>query len=231
MKTREFERDSRLPVGAVAAGIVVGCAVTWHAVHQTMEMCGLAAFGWDGEEASTVFWEARGTIWLSAMIAAGLAFVARIARSKEDGNGWGFVVGMTKMALVLLLASRLSSVAGFAVGMFVPYSCDPVPLLGGWRAWQVVNIVVLLVLIPTGMLLAESAQRKILAAKTGLRRGVVCVTLVAVCLAGHCLSRLDWIGMILSERAEAGEEEEELPEKSPFDNYRLTTDEPGEVKA
>ena len=129
--TKEFERDSRLPVGAIAAGIIVGGAVTWYAVHQTMGMCGLAAYGWDGAEASTVFWVARGTIWLSAMIAGGLAFVARVARSKEDGNGWGFVVGMAKMALVMLLATRLSSVAGFAVGMFVPHSCDPMPLLGG----------------------------------------------------------------------------------------------------
>ena len=61
----------------------------------------------------------------------GLAFVARVARSQDDGNGWGIAVGMIKIMMVLLLASRLSSVAGFAVGMFVPHSCDPMPLLGG----------------------------------------------------------------------------------------------------
>lgn len=230
MKTKEFERDSRLPVGAIAAGVVVGCAVTWCAVHQTLEMCGLAAFGWGGEEATALFRVARWTIGMSAMIAGGLAFVARIARSKEDGNGWGFVVGMTKMALVLLLATRLSSAAGFAVGMFVPHSCDPIPFLGGWRVCQMVNIAGLLGLIPAGLLLAEYAQRKLLAARTWLGRGVACVALVTICLAGHCLSCLNWIGMILPEKAEAGEEEE-LPEKSPFDNYRLTADEPWEVQA
>lgn len=104
-----FERDSRLPVAAIAAGIVVGCAVTWYAVHHTLEKCGLAAFGWGGEEASVLFSTARWTIWLSAMIAAGLAFLARIVRSKDGGNGWGFVVGMTKIMLVMLLAIRLSS--------------------------------------------------------------------------------------------------------------------------
>lgn len=229
--TKEFERDSRLPVAAIAAGIVVGCAVTWYAVHHTLEMCGLADFDWGGEEASVLFSTARWTIWLSAMIAAGLAFVTRAVRSKDGGNGWGFAVGMTKIMLVILLVTRLSSAAGFAVGTFVPHSCDPIPLLGGWRAFQMVNIAGLLVLIPAGLLVAEYAQRKLLAARTCLGRGVVCAVLVTICLAGHCLSRLDWLGMILSEKAEAGEEQgEALPEESPFDNYRLTADEPGTVR-
>ena len=226
-----FERDSRLPVAAIAAGIVVGCAVTWYAVHHTLDMCGLAAFGWGGEEASVLFSTARWTIWLSAMIAAGLAFIARIVRSKDGGNVWGFAVGMTKIMLVILLATRLSSAAGFAVGTFVPHSCDPIPSLGGWRVFQMVNVVGLLVLILAGLLLAEYAQRKLLAAKTWLGRGVVCAALVTICLTGQCLSRLDWIGMIVSEKAEAVEEKEESPEESPFDNYRLTADEPGEARA
>ena len=53
--TNNFERDSRLPMGAISGGIVVGCAVTWYAVHHTLEMCGLAAFGWDGEVATSLF--------------------------------------------------------------------------------------------------------------------------------------------------------------------------------
>ena len=226
-----FERDSRLPVAAISAGIAVGCAVTWYAVHHTLEMCGLAAFDWGGEEASVLFSTARWTIWLSAMIAAGLAFVTRVVRSMDGGNGWGVAVGMTKIMLVILLATRLSSAAGFAVGTFVPHSCDPIPLLRGWRAFQMVNIAGLLVLIPAGLLVAEYAQRKLLAARTCFGRGVVCAVLVTICLAGHCLSRLDWLGMILSEKSEAGEEEgEALPEESPFDNYRLTADEPGTVR-
>lgn len=228
--TKEFERDSRLPVAAISAGIAVGCAVTWCAVHHTLEMCGLAAFGWGGVVASVLFSTARWTIWLSAMIAAGLAFVTRVVRSKDGGNGWGVTVGMTKIMLVILLATRLSSAAGFAVGTFVPHSCDPIPLLGGWRVFQMVNIAGLLVLIPAGLLVAEYAQRKLLAARTCLGRGVVCAVLVTICLAGHCLSRLDWIGMIASEKA--GEaEEEDLPEESQFDKYRLTVDEPGELRS
>lgn len=228
--TKEFERDSRLPVAAIAAGIVVGCAVTWYAVHHTLDMCGLAAFGWGGKEASVLFSTARWTIWLSAMIAAGLAIVTRVVCSKDGGSGWGHAVGMTKIMLVILLATRLSSAAGFAVGMFVPYSCDPIPFLGGWRAFQMVNIAGRLVLIPSGMLLAEYVQGKLLSAKTGLGRGVVCAAALAVCLAGHFLSRLDWIGMIVSEKTEATEEDE-APGESPFDHYRLTADEPGEIRA
>ena len=229
--TKAFERDSRLPVAADSAGVAVGCAVSWYAVHHAFEMYGLAAFGRCGEEASALFSTVRWTIWLSALIAAGLAYIARIVRSKDGGNGWGFAVGMTKIMLVILLATRLSSAAGFAVGTFVPHSCDPIPLLGDWRVFQMVNIAGLLVLIPAGLLVAEYAQRKLLAARTCLGRGVVCAVLVTICLAGHCLSRLDWLGMILSEKAEAGEEEgETLPEESPFDNYRLTADEPGTVR-
>ena len=228
--TKEFERDSRLPVSAIAIGIIVGCAVTWYAVHHTLEMCGLADFDWGGEEASVLFSTARWTIWLSAMIAAGLAFVTRVVRSKDGGNGWGFAVGMTKIMLVILLATRLSSAAGFAVGTFVPHSCDPISLLGGWRVFQMVNIAGLLVLIPAGLLLAEYAQRKLLVARTWGGRGVVCVVVVLICMAGHCLSRLNWIGMIASKTAEEVEEEGS-PEESPFDKYRLTVDEPGEFRS
>ena len=225
-----FERNSSLPVAAISAGVALGCAITWYAVHHTLEMCGLAAFGWGGEEASVLFSTARWTIWLSAMIAAGLVFLVRIARSKDGGNGWGFVVGMTKIMLVILLAIRLSSTVGFAVGTFVPRSCEPIAFLGGWRVFQMANIAVLLLLIPTGLLVAEYAQRKILVARTWLGCGVICATLVTVCLAGHCLSRLDWIGMIASEKNESVEEEG-ASEDRPLNNYRLTADEPGEVNA
>lgn len=228
--TKEFERDSRLPVAAISAGIAVGCAVTWYAVHHTLEMCGLAAFDWGGEEASVLFSTARWTIGLSAMIAGGLAFILRVARSKDGGDGWGFVVGMTKIVLVMLLAIRLSSTCGFAVGTFVPHSCDPIPSLGGWRVFQMVNIAGLLVLIPAGLLLAEYAQRKLLVARTWGGRGAVCVVVAALCVTGHYLSRLDWIGMIVSEKAEEVEEEGS-PEESPFDKYRLTVDEPGEFRS
>ena len=228
--TKEFERDSRLPVSAIAAGIVVGCAVTWYAVHHTLDMCGLVAFGWGGEEASVLFSTARWTIWVSAMIAAGLAFIMRVVRSKDGGNGWGHVVGMTKIMLVILLAIRLSSACGFAVGTFVPHSCDPIPFLGGWRVFQMVNIAGLLALIPAGSLLAEYAQRKLLAARTWLGRSVVCAVLVTICLAGHCLSRLNWLGMIVSGKTEEAEDEDP-PEESPFDNYRLTVDEPWEFRS
>ena len=228
--TKEFERDSRLPVSAIAAGIIVGCAVTWYAVHHTLDMCGLAAFGWGGEVASVLFSTARWTIWLSAMIAAGLAFVTRVVRSKDGGNVWGFAVGMTKIMLVILLATRLSSAGGFAVGTFVPHSCDPIPLLGGWRVFQMVNIAGLLVLIPAGLLLAEYAQRKLLAARTWFGRGAVCVVVAALCVTGHCLSRLDWIGMIVSEKSEEVEEEGSS-EESPFDKYRLSVEEPGELRS
>ena len=231
MITKAFERDSRLPIAAIAGGIIVGCAVTWYAVHHTLEMCGLAAFGWGGEEASVLFSTARWTIWLSAMIAAGLTFITRVVRSKDGGNGWGFAVGLTKMMLVILLATHLSSAGGFAVGTFAPNSCDPIPFLGGWRVFQMVNIAGLLVLIPVGLLVAEYAQRKMLTAKTWLGRVVICAAMVTVCLAGHYLSRLNWIGMTMSKKTEAVEDEDESQEESPFDNYRLTVDEPGYVRA
>ena len=231
MTMTTFERDSRLPVAAISSGIAVGCAITWYAVHHTLEMSGLAAFGWGGEEASVLFSTARWTIWMSAMIAAGLAFLVRIVRSKDGGNGWGFVVGMTKIMLVVLLAIRLSSAGGFAVGTFMPHSCDPMPFLGGWRVFQIVNIAGLLVLIPSGMLLVEYAQRKVMACRTWLGRGAVCAAMAVLCMAGHCLSRLDWIGMIASERTEQDEEDDESSGERPFDSYRLTADEPGEFKA
>ena len=226
--TKEFERDSRLPVSAISAGIVIGCAVTWYAVRHTLGMCGLASFGRGGEEATALFRTAGWTIPMSTMIAAGLAFLARVVRSKDDVNGLGYVVGMTKLMMAMSLAIGLSSAAGFAVDRFVSHSCDPIPFLGGWRVCQMVNIAGLLVLIPTGMLLAEYAQRKVRTARTWLGRGVVCAVVATICLAGQCLPRLVWIGMIPNAEEV---EEDDPPEESPFDNYRLTADEPWKLKA
>lgn len=93
-----------------------------------------------------------------------------------------------------------------------------------------VNIAGLLVLIPAGLLLAEYAQRKLFAARTCLGRGAICVVVAVLCVTGHCLSRLDWIGMIVSEKSEEVEEKDS-PEESPFDKYRLTVDEPGEFRS
>ena len=55
-------------------------------------------------------------------------------------------------------------------------------------------------------------------------RGVVCAMLATPGLTGQCLWMLDWVEMVKVQKTR-----EEGPQSSPFDNYRLTEDEPGEV--
>ena len=65
----------------------------------------------------------------------------------------------------------------------------------------------------------------------GLGGGVVAAAQVPGCFVGHGLACLNWIGMIVHGKAEECGEDEGTSEECPFDNYRLTADEPGEVRA
>ena len=167
---------------------------------------------------------ARGSIVLSAMLSGSLAILIRLARSK-DASVLGYLVAYAKLALVLFVAMRISAVVGFAVGAFVPQSCEPMSAFGGWRSFQLAHVVTMVTLIPVGFRFIESVQRRMLDAKTWLGRGVVFAMLAMPCLAGQCLWMLDWVKMV-----EVQKTEEEVPQSSPFDNYRLTEDEAGEAR-
>ena len=220
---KEFERDSKLPFWMILGGVAVSCFATWYAVHSVWGMCGYAGFDWCGHEASMMFKAARGSIVLSAMLSGSLAILIRLARAK-DACVLGYLVAYAKLALVLFIAMRISAVVGFAVGAFVPQSCEPMTAFGGWRSFQLAHVVTMVTLIPVGLRFIESVQRRMLEAKTWLDRGMVFAMLVTPCLAGQCLWMLDWIDMVKVQKTE-----EESPQSRPFDNYRLTEDEPGEV--
>ena len=170
-----------------------------------------------------MFKAARGSIVLSAMLSGGLAILIRLARAK-DASVLGYLVAYAKLALVLFVAMRISAVVGFAMGAFVPQSCEPMPAFGGWRCFQLAHITTMVVLIPAGLCFMELAQKRMLAARTWLGRGMVCAMLATPGLTGQCLWMLDWVEVV-----KAQETEEEGSQSSPFDNYRLTEDEPGEI--
>lgn len=221
--TKEFERDSKLPFWMILGGVAVSCFATWYAVHSVWGICGHAGFDWCGHEASMMFKAARGSIVLSAMLSGGLAILIRLARAK-DASVLGYLVAYAKLALVLFVAMRISAVVGFAMGAFVPQSCEPMPAFGGWRCFQLAHITTMVVLIPAGLCFMELAQKRMLAARTWLGRGMVCAMLATPGLTGQCLWMLDWVEVV-----KAQETEEEGSQSSPFDNYRLTEDEPGEI--
>ena len=223
--TREFERDSKIPMAAVVVGSVVSCFATWYAIHCAWEMFSPPGFDWCGHEASAVFSAARGTIALSTMLSASIAILMRLARSK-DASTLGYLTAYAKLALVMFMAMRMSVVVGYSFGTFVPKSCDPLPVIGGWRCFQIAHIVAMLTLIPAGLYFMELAQKRLLTAKTWIGRGIVCALLALSGISGQCLWALDWVGM-----AKVQETEEEVPQTSPFDDYRLTEDEPGEGMA
>ena len=221
--TREFERDSKIPMAAVAVGLVISCFATWYAIHCAWEVFSHLGFDWCGHEASAVFRAARGTIVLSTMLSASIAILIRLARTK-DASTLGYLTAYTKLALALFMAMRMSSVVGFSFGTFVPRSCEPLPFLGGWRCFQIAHIVAMLTLIPVVLYFMELAQKRLLVAKTWVGRGIVCALLTLPALLGQCLWALDWVGM-----ATVRKTEEEAPLTSPFDDYRLTEDELGEA--
>ena len=220
---KEFERDSKLPFWVIFGGEVIACFATWYAVHSVWGMCGHAGFDWCGHEASMMFKAARGSIVLSAMLSGGLAILIRLARAKE-ASVLGYLTAYVKLALALFVAMRISAVVGFAMGAFVPLSCEPMMAFGGWRCFQLAHVVSMVVLIPAGLCFMELAQKRLLAARTWLGRGVVCAMLATPALTGQCLWMLDWVEMVKLQ-----ETREEVPQTSPFENYRLTEDEPGEV--
>ena len=170
-----------------------------------------------------MFKAARGSIVLSAMLSGGLAILIRLARAK-DASVLGYLVAYAKLALALFAAMRISAVVGFAMGAFVPQSCEPMPTFGGWRCFQLAHIATMVVLILAGLCFMELAQKRMLAARTWLGRGMVCAMLATPTLAGQCLWMLDWVDM-----AKVQKTEEDGSQPSPFDSYRLTEDEPGEV--
>ena len=221
--TREFERDSKMPLMAILIGVMVSCFATWYAIHCAWEVFSPAGFDWCGHEACAMFRAARGTIVLSTMLSASIAILIRLARSK-DASALGYLTAYMKLALVMFMDMRMSAVAGFSFGTFVPKSCEPLPFMGGWRGFQIAHIVAMLTLIPVGLYFMELAQRRLLAAKTWVGRGLVCALLTLTALSGQCLWALDWVGM-----AKVQKTEEEAPQTSPFDDYRLSVDEPGEA--
>ena len=223
--TREFERDSRIPLMAVFVGVVVSCFATWYAIHCAWEAFSPPGFDWCGREASAVFRAARGTIVLSTLLSVSIAILIRLARTK-DTSTLGCLTAYTKLASVLFMAMRMSAVVGFSFGTFVPKSCEPLPVMGGWRCFQIAHIVAMLTLIPMGLYFMELAQKRLLAAKTWIGKGVVFALLALSGISGQYLWALDWVGM-----AKVQETEEEAPQTSPFDDYRLTEDEPGEGMA
>ena len=79
-----------------------------------------------------MFKAARGSIVLSAMLSGGLAILIRLARAK-DASVLGYLTAYVKLALALFVAMRISAVVGFAMGAFVPQSCEPMMAFGGWR--------------------------------------------------------------------------------------------------
>ena len=223
--TREFERDSKIPMTAVVVGMVASCFATWYAIHCAWEMFSPPGFDWCGREACAVFRAARGTIVLSTMLSASIAILIRLVRTK-DTSTLGCLTAYTKLALALFMAMRMSAVVGFSFGTFVPKSCEPLPVMGGWRCFQIAHVVAMLTLIPAGLYFMELAQKRFLAAKTWIGRGVVCALLALSGISGQCLWALDWVGMVKVQKTE-----EEAPQASPFDDYRLTEDEPGESMA
>ena len=220
----EFEHDSKLPFAAVFAGMAVSCFATWYTARCAWEMLNPEGLDWCGLAAAMVFRAARGSVVVSSLLSGSLALLFRLIRSKNEGSWLGCLVAYGKLVFIMFVAMRLSAVIGVATRALIEQSCEPLAFLGGWRIFQLVNVLALIAFIPTGMWLVEQMQRWMLAARTWLGRGAICGSVVVFCLVCQYFWLLDWDRMLKRRGAK-----KDVEQQGPYEDFRLTVDEPGEV--
>ena len=224
-KLREVH-DGRQTVLMMLCGMLLGAYVTWFSVDTAFEVSQQLRYVWAGHDAAVLFMVARRSIGHSALIAGIMLMIVRLWRARNEKGAWKYVFETLKIGLAIWAAIGLSSTLGFAAVRYFPDANDPIELLRGWRGFQLINLGTLVLSIPLFMILANHIQRKFLATPYWCRR-VGIVLLVVATTGGATLARdyvLDGLGLDPAKHRESEEDQ-----KSPFDDFRLSADEPGEV--
>lgn len=218
-------RDDRQAVVMVLCGVFLGAYITWFSIDAAFEVNQQLRFVWVGHDAAVLFMVARRTIGHSALIAGVMMMLIRLWRARNEKGAWKYIFGVVKIGFAVWTAIWLSSTLGFAAVRYIPNVNDPIELLSGWRGFQLINLGALVVSIPLFMLLAECVQRKFLANPSLCHR--VGIVLLIVATAGGATVARDFVLKGL-EPDHVKQEEVEEEQTSPFDNFRLSADEPGE---
>ena len=224
-KMREVH-DGRQTVVMMLCGMILGAYVTWFSVDTAFEVSQQLRYVWAGHDAAVLFMVERRSIGHSALIAGIMLMMIRLWRARNEKDAWKYVFETLKIGLAIWAAIWLSSILGFATVRYFPDANVPIEVLRGWRGFQLINLGTLVMSIPLFMLLADYIQRKFLATPCWCHR-VGIVLLVVATTSGATLARdyvMDGLGLDPAKHRESEEGQE-----SPFDNFRLSADEPGET--
>lgn len=218
--------DGRQTVVMMLCGMILGAYVTWFSVDTAFEVSQQLRYVWAGHDAAVLFMVARRSIGHSALLAGVMLMIIRLWRTRNERGAWKYVFGTLKIGLSVWAAVWLSSTLGFAAVRYFPDVNVPIEPLRGWRGFQLINLGTLVMSIPLFVLLANYIQRKFLATPYWCHR-VGIALLVAATTSGVALARdyvLDGLGPNQAKHQETEEDQE-----SPFDNFRLSADEPGKT--
>ena len=219
-------QNGRQTVVMMLGGMILGAYVTWFSVDTAFEVSQQLRYVWAGHDAAVLFMVARRSIGHSALLAGVMLMVIRLWRTRNERGAWKYVFETLKIGLSVWAAVWLSSTLGFAAVRYFPDVNVPIEPLRGWRGFQLINLGTLVMSIPLFVLLANYIQRKFLATPYWCHR-VGIALLVAATSSGVALARdyvLDGLGPNQAKHQETEEDQE-----SPFDNFRLSADEPGET--
>lgn len=218
--------DGRQTVVMMLCGMLLGAYVTWFSVDTAFEVCQQLKYVWDGHDAAVLFMVARRSIGHSALLAGVMLMIIRLWRTRNEKGVWKHVFETLKIGLAVWAAFWLSSTLGFAAVGFIPFSNVPVGLLRGWRGFQLVNIGSLILSIPLFMIALDFVFRKLRETQFLCHRMAIILSVVAAFGVAMVVREFVVDGLGLHSRAAQHETEEE--NQSPFDKFRLTSDEPGE---
>ena len=229
----EFAKASRVPFLALLGVIAVAGVVTWQSVRFAFETAQRMMCVWEGRDAAILFMVARRTIWQAVMVGGGLYFVWRMLKAKNTVAQIAALVGGFKMSLAVLFAVKVSGVVGLWLGSNFQVCNEPLACLHGWRIFQLAYLMSLVGVMPVLMALADIAQRKLLSAQTRGQGALMIGIFIALCLGLFVINPVDLsphqTGLYQEDDHEDDEGEES--ESNHLDGYRLTEDEPWEIRS
>lgn len=218
--------DGRQAVVMMLCGMILGAYVTWFSVDTAFEVSQQLRYVWTGHDAAVLFMVARRSIGHSALIAGVMLMMIRLWRARNEKGAWKYVFEVLKIGLAVWAAFWLSSTLGFAAVGFIPFSNVPIEQLRGWRGFQLVNIGSLILSIPLFKIILDLICRKLRETQFLCHRMAIILSVVAIFGVAMVVREFVVDGLGLHSHAAQHETEEE--NQSPFDKFRLTSDEPGE---
>lgn len=228
----EFAKTSSMPLLVVLGVMAVAAFVTCQSVRLAFEAAQRMMCVWEGRDTAILFMVARRTIWQAVMVGGGLYFIWRMLKAKTSLDQLALVVSGFKMMAAVVMSVKASGFFGLWLGSHFPICNDSLSCLHGWRLFQIADLMLLFLMIPLVMALANIAQSRLLSARAR-GRGVLIAGSVVALYVGLCF--VDPIGDDSHHEVQHHEddrEEEDVDESVPdkHDGYRLTEDEPWEVK-